>query len=329
MVDIIIWYIYFVVDIILHIPDLQDFQELFSIPGLLALSNIIIIDIVMSWDNAIVIWMATRNLPEKLRKKAIMVGIALATVMRIWFALFATILLWITWLRFAWWVLLLYVVWKFYKELRNWWHHEEGINNVKEIWFMTAIYTIIIADVSMSLDNVLAVAWASHGNIVTLWIWLVFSIILMAFASNYIAKSLNKYPIIQWIWLLVILFVAIEMLIKWTPDIENKIHVNNLFPFFIFITSLVFVFLHQKYVKAINEANLRKYIENNYLKIIVSFLLIIFLFVNLWETINSYINHHEVILYSINLILLFIFLEVISVLKIKIPKKEINKIDNY
>ncbi len=294
----------------------QEFINLLTIPWLLALTNIIIIDIVMSWDNAIVIGMATRNLTWETRKKAIIIGIMLATVMRIWFALFATILLWITWLRFAWWILLLYVVWKFYKELRNWWHHEDGINTVKEVWFMAAIYTIIIADVSMSLDNVLAVAWASHGNIVTLWIWLIFSIILMAFASNYIAKKLNDYPIIQWIWLLVILFVAIEMLIKWTPDIEKTIHIYNLFPFFIFITSLVFVFLHQKYVKAIEEVNLRKYIENNYLKIIVSFLLIIFLFVNLWETINSYINHHEVILYSINLVLLFIFLEIISILKI-------------
>ncbi len=294
----------------------QDFINLLTIPWLLALINIMIIDIVMSWDNAIVIGMATRNLTWKLRKKAIFVGIALATVMRIWFAFFATYLLWVTWLRFAWWILLLYVVWKFYKELRNWGHHEDGINTVKEVWFMAAIYTIIIADVSMSLDNVLAVAWASHGNIVTLWIWLVFSIILMAFASNYIAKKLNDYPIIQWIWLLVIFFVAIEMLIKWTPDIEKTIHINNLFPFFIFITSLVFVFLHQKYVKAIEEVNLRKFIENNYLKIIVSFLLVIFLFVNLWETISSYINHHEVISYSINLILLFIFLEIISILKV-------------
>ncbi|MFA5916857.1 MAG: TerC family protein [Candidatus Gracilibacteria bacterium] len=300
----------------------KDFINLFSVPGLLAIINIIIIDIVMSGDNAIVIGMATRNLTEKLRKKAIIIGIALATIMRVLFALFATYLLGVTGLRFAGGILLLYVVWKFYKELRNGeGHHDESLSKTKEVSIMTAIYTIIIADVSMSLDNVLAVAGASHGNIVTLGIGLIFSIILMAFASNYIAKSLNKYPIIQWIGLLVILFVAIEMLIKGTPDIENTIHLYNLFPFFIFITSLVFVFLHQKYVKAINEANLRKYIESNYLKIIVSFLGIIFLFVNLGETINSYINHHEVILYSINLILLFIFLEVISVLKIKIPKK--------
>lgn len=298
---------------------IQDFWHLFTIAWLLALLNIIIIDIVMSWDNAIVIWMATRKLPEKLRKKAITIWIVAATVLRVIFALFATILLNIAWLRFAGWVLLLYVVWKFYKELRNGeGHHEENdLKKVKEVWFASAITTIIVADVSMSLDNVLAVAWASHGNVVTLWIWLVFSILLMAFASNYIAKKLWEFPIIQWIGLLVILFVAIEMLIKWTPDIENTINITNLFPFFIFITSILFVFLHQKYVKPIEENKMIEFIKKSYFKIIISFLLIIFLFVNLWETINSYINSHVVFLYFINFILLFVFLEVISLFRRK------------
>lgn len=297
---------------------IQDFWHLFTIAWALALLNIIIIDIVMSWDNAIVIWMATRNLPEKLRKKAIMIWIFLATIMRIWFAFFATFLLNVTWLRFAWWILLLYVVWKFYKELRNGGeHHEENVKWVKEISFMSAIWTIIIADVSMSLDNVLAVAWASHGNVVTLWIWLVFSIILMAFASNAIAKSLHKYPIIQWVWLLVILFVAIEMMIKWTPDIEKTIQVTNLLPFFVFVASWIFIFLHQKYVKALDEEKMRNFIQKNYSKIIMSFLLVTFLFVNLWETINNYIHHHQVYLYFINFILLFVFLEIVSLFKRK------------
>lgn len=295
----------------------QDFINLFTVWGLLALANIMIIDIVMSWDNAIIIWMATRNLTWKSRKKAIFVGIALATVMRILFALFATILLEITGLRFAWWILLLYVVWKFYKELRIGDAHHEESSGAKEIWFMAAIYTIIIADVSMSLDNVLAVAWASHGNVVTLWIWLLFSIILMAFASNYIAKNLNKYPIIQWVWLLVILFVAIEMLIKGTPDIENTIHINNLFPFFIFVASTFFVVLHQKYFSPISELKIKEFIDKNFLKIIISFLLLIFIFVNLGKSIVWFIGQHIAYLYFINLIILFIFLEVINILKTK------------
>lgn len=298
---------------------IQDFWLLFTLAGFLALVNIIIIDIVMSWDNAIVIGMATSKLPPALRKKAITIWIIIATFLRVIFAFFATILLNITGLRFAGWILLLYVVWKFYKELRNAWElHEDSLQHwVKQIWYAWAIWTIIIADVSMSLDNVLAVAWASHGNIVTLWIWLAFSILLMAFASNYIAKKLNDYPIIQWVGLLVILFVAIEMLIKWTPDIERTIEITNLFPFFIFVASIFFVFLHQKYVKALEEEKLKLFIQNNYLKIIIGFLLVILLFVNLWHKINSYIYQHEAILYFINLILLFIFLELVSVFRNK------------
>jgi len=105
--------------------------------------------------------MATKNLPEKLRKKAIMVWIVAATILRVLFALFATILLNITWLRFAWGILLLYVVWKFYRDLRNGEnnHDENSVKKIKEVWFASAIWTIIIADISMSLDNVLAVAW--------------------------------------------------------------------------------------------------------------------------------------------------------------------------
>lgn len=299
----------------------QEFMHLFTFAWALALVNIIIIDIVMSWDNAIIIWMATRNLPERLRKKAIFVGIFLATIMRIWFAFFATYLLELTGLRFAGWILLLYVVWKFYKELRSWEHAHQEQKSWKEIWFMTAIWTIIIADFSMSLDNVLAVAWASHWNVVTLWIWLVFSIILMAFASNYIAKSLTKFPIIQWVWLLVILFVAIEMLIKWAPDIEQALHLEyNFLPFFIFLSSLLFMYLHQRYFRAISEAKIKTYIEKNYLKIIVWFLFIIFLFVNIGRTITSYIDSHVIINYFVNFILLFIFLEVISLYKL--PKNK-------
>lgn len=306
----------------------QDFWNLFTVTWSLALLNIIIIDIVMSWDNAIIIGMATRNLPDKMRKQAILIWIFLATIFRIWFAFFATFLLTITGLKFAWGILLLYVVWKFYKELRTGsWYNEEHIKWAKEIWFAAAIYTIIIADVSMSLDNVLAVAGASHWNVVTLWIGLVFSIILMAFASNAIAKSLNKYPIIQWVGLLVILFVAIEMLITWTPEIESKIQIKNLFPFFIFATSLLFVFLHQKYVTTVNEEKIKEYMQTNYLKIILSFLLVVLLFVNLWDKISSYISSHHVLPYAVNFILLFVFLEIVTIFRFKKKQKPPTKIE--
>lgn len=293
------------------------FIELTTLTWLLALLNIIMIDIIMSWDNAIIIWMATRNLPTKLRKKAIMVWIVLATVLRIILAFFAVYLLWIVGIRFAWWILLLYVVWKFYKELRNWDAHHEESKWLKEISFASAIYTIIIADVSMSLDNVLAVAWAAHWNVVTLWIWLIFSIILMAFASNYIAKNLWKYPQIQWVWLLVILFVAIEMMINWVHQIEETISIRNLLPFIIMIISLVFVFLHQKKIIAPNEKAIKWFLDKHYIKIFMWFLITIMVFISVWDIISTYIKSHDALFLASIFIFLLLFLELLSLIKNK------------
>lgn len=291
--------------------------ELTTIAWLIALLNIIIIDIVMSWDNAIIIWMATRNLPAKIRKKAIMVWIVLATIFRIVLAFFAVYLLQIIGLRLAWWILLLYVVWKFYSELRNWESHHEESSSKTEIGFASAIYTIIIADLSMSLDNVLAVAWASHWNIVTLWIWLVFSIILMAFASNYIAKNLNKFPQIQWIWLLIILFVAIEMMITWTSQVEKTISISNLLPFIILVISMLFIFLHQKKIKALEEKKIKAFLEKNYIKIFMWFLITLMVFITIWDKISTYIKSHEALFLVLIFIFLWLFLELVSLAKIK------------
>ena len=178
-----------------------------------ALLNIIMIDLVMSGDNAILIGMATKNLPPEQRKKAIFWGVAGAAALRIIFSMMVVILLQIPGLEFLGAILLLYVVWKFYREIRASEHHgDEHAHQAKGL--ANAIKMIIIADVAMSLDNVLAVAGASHGNVVNLAIGLVFSIILMIVASTWIAKLLDKYPSIQWLGLFIILFTALEMLEK-------------------------------------------------------------------------------------------------------------------
>lgn len=293
---------------------LADFLSLWTTAWLIALVNIILIDIIMSWDNAIVIWMATKDLDPKYRKKAIMIGIVLATVFRIVLAFFAVFLLSIVWLKFAGWLLLLYVVWKFYKELRSSFHEEHWVS-AKKATFMYAIYTIIIADISMSLDNVLAVAWAAHENIAALGIWLIFSIILMAFASNYIAKNLNKYPQIQWVWLLVILFVAIEMILTGTADLDSKLHIPNLLPFSIFVIWWLFVILHQKYIKPVSEESIKNYLSTNYLKVIIANLSLVLVLIFLWDKVTSYLNSHHALQYSLIFILIWIILELVSILK--------------
>ncbi|MDD5213177.1 MAG: TerC family protein [Candidatus Gracilibacteria bacterium] len=290
--------------------------NLLSVSGLLALLNIIIIDIVMSGDNAIIIGMATRNLPLKIRKKAIMIGILLATIMRIVLAFFAVYLLGIIGLKLAGGVLLLYVVWKFYSELRNgnYEHNEQGISKT-DIGFMSAIYTIIIADLSMSLDNVLAVAGAAHGNILTLGIGLVISIILMAFASNYIAKNLNKYPQIQWVGLLVILFVAIEMMITGTEQLEKSISISNLLPFVIFIISSLFIVLYQKKIVVLEEVKIKNFLDKHYIKVFMGFIISTIILLAIGDIVTNFLKNHEAIFLAILFILLGFFLEFINLIK--------------
>ena len=195
----------------------HEFTQLFTLTGLIALVNIIFIDVVMSGDNALLIGMATKNLEARERKRAIFLGVVFATVLRVIFALLAVYLLSILGVKLAGGLILLYVVYKLYREIRaELTPHiavQASINSLRAV-----IMSIVLADVSMSLDNVLAVAGASHGNVVALGIGLVVSVLLMAIASNFMAVLLQKYPKIQWIGLLILLYVALHMI--YTGSVE-------------------------------------------------------------------------------------------------------------
>jgi len=195
---------------------------------LVALFQVIAIDLVLAGDNAIVIGLAAAGLPKDQRNKAILVGIIAATVMRIGFALITTQLLAITGLLFAGGLLLLWVCYKMWRELSAGQHqHEIEAHEVLEEadldkdgkiggpprkTFAQAATQIVIADVSMSLDNVLAVAGAARHHFEVLIIGLVLSIALMGLASTWIAKLINKYRWIAWVGLLIILFVSLKMI---------------------------------------------------------------------------------------------------------------------
>ncbi len=302
----------------------QDFFNLFSAEWIWALITIILIDITMSWDNAIIIWMATRSLPEKQRKKAILVWIFLATILRIMFAFMVTFLLWIVWIKIAWWILLLYVVWKFYKEIRmHTWNHEWWANTKKTTTFSQAIWLIVIADVSMSLDNVLAVAWASKENLVALWIWLIVSIILMALASNFIASKMERYPQIQWVGLLIILYVSMEMIMDWWADITKEFVSTQLefskqfMPIFIFLISIFGFVLHDKYIKPIDKTKIQNFFANNYLIIMVLNLLVLFFVSFWWDLIKNFLFSHIAILYTFTFIIFFMIIELLAIYKTK------------
>jgi YjbE family integral membrane protein len=204
---------------------------LFSADGLAAFFQVILIDLVLAGDNAVVIGLAAAGLEPTLRRRAILIGIIAATVMRIGFALITTQLLSLGGgVLIAGGILLLYVCWKMYRELSV--SHEEEHEATEALAdadlnadgtvakkaprksLKDAVIQIVIADVSMSLDNVLAVAGAAQDHTEVLIIGLVFSVILMGVAATFIARLLHKYRWIAWVGLLIILYVSIRMLLE-------------------------------------------------------------------------------------------------------------------
>jgi YjbE family integral membrane protein len=197
--------------------------------ALVALGKVVMIDLVLAGDNAVVIGLAAAGLPKDQRAKAILVGIIAATVLRIGFALIATHLLSILGLILVGGFLLLWVCWKMWRELRDGGHEGDGLEsitgedlnadgsiakNAPRKTFAQAAWQIVIADVSMSLDNVLAVAGAAREHPYVLVIGLVLSIALMGLAASFIAKLLNKYRWIGYVGLAIILYVAVDMIIR-------------------------------------------------------------------------------------------------------------------
>ncbi len=204
--------------------------EIFSADVMVAFAQVIMIDLVLAGDNAIVIGLAAAGLPKEQRNRAILVGIIAATVLRIIFALITTTLLAITGLLLAGGILLLWVCWKMWRELRTSHETEHDLDEVladadtnrdgvvgggaPRKTFAQAAWQIVIADVSMSLDNVLAVAGAAREHPWVLVFGLVLSIALMGIAASFIARLLQKHRWIAYVGLAVILYVALEMIYR-------------------------------------------------------------------------------------------------------------------
>lgn len=212
-------------------------MEIFTYEGFVALMQVIGIDLVLAGDNAIVIGLAAAGLPKELRGKAILIGILAATIMRIGFALITTQLLAIVGLLLAGGILLLWVCWKMWQELREG-AHEHDLEAVEALsnqdidadgavaddapkkTFAQAAWQIVIADVSMSLDNVLAVAGAAKDHPTVLIIGLALSIAMMGLAASFIAKLLNKHRWIAFVGLAIIVYVALKMMWEGWHEVE-------------------------------------------------------------------------------------------------------------
>ena len=187
------------------------FPDLFTPEQLTILTQIILIDLVLAGDNAIIIGMVASKFPLEQRKKIIFWGIGGAVILRIILTLLTAYLLQITGLRLLGGLLLLYIVYKLYTDVIKGSDHDEDIK-VDNSSFLKAIWTILLADFTMSLDNVLGVAGAAGSHYKLLVFGLVLSIVLMAFAATLISNWIKKYKWIAWAGLIAILIVAIELI---------------------------------------------------------------------------------------------------------------------
>ncbi len=187
------------------------FAEFFTPEQIAILTQIIFIDLVLAGDNAIIIGMVASKFPVEQRKKVIFWGIGGAVILRIILTLLTAYLLQITGLRLIGGVLLLYIVYKLYVDVIKGSDSEEDIK-VDNSSFLKAIWTVLLADFTMSLDNVLGVAGAAGDHYGLLVFGLILSIVLMATAATLISGWIKKYKWIAWVGLLAILIVAVELI---------------------------------------------------------------------------------------------------------------------
>jgi integral membrane protein, YjbE family len=212
-----------------------DFSNITEPAALAAFGQVLMIDLLLAGDNAIVVGALAAGLPTADRKKVILIGIGAALVLRIVFALTVTWLLGIVGLIFAGGLLLLWVAWKFWRELRHGGEsggspeiegdEHSGMRPAKS--FAAAAWAVAVADVSMSLDNVLAVAGAAREHPGILIVGLLLSVVLMGVAANFIARYIERYRWIAYLGLAVILYVALKMIYEgW---IDPQLGVGTLF----------------------------------------------------------------------------------------------------
>ncbi len=197
-----------------------DFANIGSPAALAAFAQVVMIDIMLAADNAIVVGALAAGLPAAMRRNVILIGVAAALILRVVFALVVTQLLQVVGLVFAGGLLLVWVAWKMWRELRT----EEGGTDTDEIAnraprkFWAAAWAVAVADVSMSLDNVLAVAGAARDHPGILAIGLILSVALMGLAANVLARVIERYRWLAYVGLLVIVYVAGRMIWEGLTD---------------------------------------------------------------------------------------------------------------
>ena len=195
---------------------------LFQQGGLIALAQVLMIDIVLAGDNAVVIGLAAGRVPAALRRKVILWGLVAAVVLRVGLAVVAVSLMQIIGLTLAGGIILLWVCWRFWRDISGDQHHEAATPDANAS-LKRAVLQIVLADVSMSLDNVLAVAGAARDHLDVLVIGLLLSVALMGAAANLIARLLERYRWISYLGLAIVLYVAASMIWHGGHDVLKAI----------------------------------------------------------------------------------------------------------
>jgi YjbE family integral membrane protein len=190
--------------------------------GLVALAQVLMIDIVLAGDNAVVIGMAAAKVPPVLRNKVIFWGLVAAVVLRVFLAVIAVSLMKVIGLTLAGGILLLWVCWRFWRDIAGNTHHEAAALEANAP-LRRAVTQIVLADVSMSLDNVLAVAGAARDHLDVLVLGLLLSVALMGAAANIIARLLERFRWITYLGLAVVLYVALSMIWHGAHDVMKAI----------------------------------------------------------------------------------------------------------
>jgi YjbE family integral membrane protein len=192
---------------------------LFSQGGLAALAQVLMIDVMLAGDNAVVIGMAAARVPPAIRAKVIFAGLAAAVLFRLGMAVIAVRLLGIIGLTLAGGILLLWVAWRFWRDLSR--HHPNQVQMDAKGSLGRAIFQIVLADISMSLDNVLAVAGAAREHLDVLAIGLLLSVALMGAAAGLIARLLDRFRWISYLGLAVVIYVALSMIWSGSHDVTQ------------------------------------------------------------------------------------------------------------
>lgn len=207
-----------------------DFAEILTPVGLTVLAQVILIDLTMAGDNVVIIGTLTSGLPARERRKVILLGVAIAVVFLIGFALIATQLLKITGLLLAGGLLLLWVAYNMFRELRPAKSVSADDPDTPAVegpapskTFLQAAIQITLADLSMSLDNVLAVAAAAREHPAVLFVGLVLSVTFMGVAASFVARLIHRFPLLAWAGLLMILYVAAKMIWEGWRDVAPLI----------------------------------------------------------------------------------------------------------